>query len=120
MRGGIDPGGAITFELFGPNDQTCSTAPAFTTAVAVNGNADYRSAAFVVARPGTYRWVATYSGDAMNTGAGPTACGDQPRPSLSAPARASVPSRAETSQSRPSPHPKPKPPPPPPRPIVTG
>ncbi len=42
----------------------------------MTGNGDYRSTEFVAAQPGTYRWVATYSGDAYNTGAGPTACGD--------------------------------------------
>jgi hypothetical protein len=56
---GIDPGGAITFTLFGPDDQTCSRAPVLTAITAVDGNGDYRSATFVVPQPGTYRWVAT-------------------------------------------------------------
>jgi hypothetical protein len=42
----------------------------------VNGNGDYRSASFIVPRPGTNHWVAMYSGDIGNAGAGPTACGD--------------------------------------------
>jgi hypothetical protein len=120
VRGGIDPGGAITFELFGPNDQTCSTAPAFTTTVAVNGNADYRSAAFVVARPGTYRWVATYSGDAMNTGAGLTACGDPAETESVSASPGPSPEPGPNVPKPAKPYPKPKPPPPPPRPIVTG
>ena len=39
------------------------------------GNGDYRSTPFVAGQAGTYRWVASYSGDAMNNGVGPTACG---------------------------------------------
>lgn len=76
LRGGLDPGGTITFELFGPNDQTCTGAPAFTAVTSVNGSGDYRSSSFVVPKPGTYHWVATYSGDLGNVGSGPTTCGD--------------------------------------------
>jgi hypothetical protein len=76
LRGGLDPGGTITFELYGPDDQTCTKAPAFTATAPAAGNGDYRSATFVVPQPGTWRWVATYSGDQGNTGAGPTACAD--------------------------------------------
>ena len=76
LSGGLDPGGNITFTLFGPGDQSCSSPPVFTTIAAVTGNGDYRSPEFVAPRPGTYRWVATYSGDANNTGTGPTRCGE--------------------------------------------
>ena len=76
LTGGLNPGGAITFELFGPDDQSCAKPPAFTATAEVNGNGAYRSAAFIVPQPGTYRWVATYSGDLGNTTAGPTACTD--------------------------------------------
>jgi hypothetical protein len=76
LSGGIDPTGAITFELFGPDDTTCARPPIFVTTTPVSGNGDFPSASFAAPGPGTYRWVATYSGDAMNTGAGPTACGD--------------------------------------------
>ena len=76
LRGGLDPGGTITFELFGPDDQSCTGPPAFTATVLANGNGDYRSAVFIVPQPGTYRWVASYSGDIGNAAAGPTACAD--------------------------------------------
>jgi hypothetical protein len=76
VTGGLDPGGAITFELFGPDDQSCAKPPAFTATAEVNGNGAYRSAAFIVPQPGTYRWVATYSGDLGNTMDGPTGCSD--------------------------------------------
>jgi len=65
----------MTFELFGPDDASCSAPPVFVATVAVAGNGDYTTPEFVVPRPGTYRWVASYSGDLLNTGIGPTACG---------------------------------------------
>ena len=60
----------------GPDDATCSAPPAFTTISLVSGNGDYRSEPFVPSRTGTYRWVASYTGDAMNINAGPTPCGE--------------------------------------------
>jgi hypothetical protein len=75
VSGGIDPGGTVTFELFGPTDTACSGQPLVTTTAPVSGNGNYTSATFVVQQAGTYRWVATYSGDALNTGVGPTTCG---------------------------------------------
>jgi hypothetical protein len=74
LSGGISPFGNITFTLFGPDDATCSGPPVFTTVRAVSGNGDYRSESFVPTRAGTYRWVAEYSGDALNAGSGPSAC----------------------------------------------
>jgi hypothetical protein len=126
LSGGLEPAGSITFELFGPDDASCSTPAIFTTSVAVTGNGEYRSAEFTAPRPGTYRWVATYAGDANNTGVGPTACGEstetalvspiagpaaEPGPNVTAPPPVKPPPPAK-------PHPKPKrrPPPPP----VTG
>ena len=38
----------------------------FTTTKAVNGNGAYTSAAFTPTLVGTYRWVASYGGDANN------------------------------------------------------
>jgi hypothetical protein len=123
LAGGIGPGGTITFTLFGPDVPTCSGPPAFTTTVTVSGNGDYRSTAFAVPHPGTYRWVVTYSGDAMNTAVGPTACGDPAETS----AVSSIPRPAPdpgpdvpTPPKPPRPKPKPKPPPAPPPPRVTG
>jgi fimbrial isopeptide formation D2 family protein len=66
LAGGFSPTGSITFRLYGPNDATCVTAPIFTSVVTVNGNGDYVSDAFTTAAAGTYRWVATYGGDANN------------------------------------------------------
>ncbi|MCA1684290.1 MAG: hypothetical protein LC708_04090, partial [Actinobacteria bacterium] len=42
----------------------------------VNGNGTYTSSNYTSLQPGTYRWTASYSGDANNAAAGPTACLD--------------------------------------------
>ena len=48
-----------------PNDATCATAPVFTSVVAVAANGA-TSAAVAPGAPGTYRFRASYSGDANN------------------------------------------------------
>ena len=127
LSGGIAPFGTITFSLYGPDDTTCSRPPAFTTTEAVMGNGDYRSAPFVPGRAGTYRWVVSYSGDAMNDAAGPTACGASSETAVvTASVSPDLPpgpnTEAPRKPSRP-PHHKPKPKrnhPRPPKPTVTG
>ena len=65
-----DPSGTVTFELFGPDDEDCNGTPVFTTdpAIAVSGGTAVSDFTPLVA--GTYRWRATYSGDANNSGVG--------------------------------------------------
>jgi hypothetical protein len=75
LAGGSSPTGTITFSLYGPDDATCSTTPVFTSTVTVTGNGTYPSGSFTPTAPGTYRWVARYSGDA-NNGPVATACTD--------------------------------------------
>ena len=72
---GFNPTGTITFTLFGPNDATCGGDPIFQDNVVVNGNGNYTSASFTPTIQGTYRWVASYSGDANNEAVS-TACND--------------------------------------------
>ncbi len=121
LTGGEDPGGAITFALFGPDHNGCVGAPLFTATAAVDGSGDYRSPAFVVPAPGTYRWVVTYSGDALNAAVGPTACGDPAETVTVTPAPS-----PETGPNVPTPprtgpaHRVVPPQPPPPPPAVTG
>ncbi|MDQ1418627.1 MAG: hypothetical protein QOJ52_589, partial [Acidimicrobiaceae bacterium] len=69
---GVNPTGTITFNLYGPRDSACAT-PVSTSTVAVNGNGTYSSAGITATVAGTYRWVASYSGDA-NNGAATAAC----------------------------------------------
>jgi len=75
LSGGVASTGTITFQLFGPNDATCTATPAFTTTVTVAGNGSYGSAGFTPTSVGVYRWIATYSGDSANA-ASATACND--------------------------------------------
>jgi hypothetical protein len=75
IAGGNAPSGTITFNVFGPNDATCTSPPAFTRTVAVNaGNGTYSSGPFTPTVAGTYQFVASYSGDANNVAA-VSACG---------------------------------------------
>src|SRR5262249_1051051 len=64
-----DPaGGTITFNLYGPDDLACSSGAIFTSApVPVHGDGTYSSGSFTPLFVGTYRWVASYSGDLPNT-----------------------------------------------------
>ncbi|MEW5991912.1 MAG: hypothetical protein AB1736_11285 [Chloroflexota bacterium] len=66
LSGGFNPTGTITFELWGPDNATCAGDPIFSDTAAVNGNGDYVSDPFTTAAAGTYRWIASYSGDANN------------------------------------------------------
>jgi uncharacterized repeat protein (TIGR01451 family) len=71
-------GGTITFMLF--SDNACSTQVGSDVTAAVDGadDQDYTSPSITVSAPGTYYWVASYSGDpATNTLASSTACGDE-------------------------------------------
>jgi hypothetical protein len=65
LSGGQAPGGTIDFAVYGPGDASCSSAPAQTTTKPVSGNGSY-SQSFTPAAAGTYRWVASYSGDTDN------------------------------------------------------
>ncbi|MCA1683894.1 MAG: DUF11 domain-containing protein, partial [Actinobacteria bacterium] len=84
LSGGFPPGppgpgptGTITFTLFGPGNPTCIPGPGqpvFTSTVPVSGNGTYTSADFLPTAPGSYQWVAVYSGD-INNAPATSACG---------------------------------------------
>jgi hypothetical protein len=67
LTGGASPTGTVTFRLF--SDSSC-TSQVFTSTNAVPAT----SGTFTPAAPGTYYWIAVYSGDANNNGA-PSPCG---------------------------------------------
>ncbi len=67
--------GAINFFAFGPNDSTCGGSLTFVSTANVAGDGQYHSAPLVPDAPGTYIFVASYSGDANNK-ATANACGD--------------------------------------------
>jgi hypothetical protein len=127
LTGELHPTGAITYQLFGPANPTCSGHPVFTTTTDVNGNGAYTSAPFTVQKQGTYSWVVSYNGDAVNAGVGPGACGapgekvtvsSRIEPDVN-PGPEPAPIVHPASKAKPKPKPKPKPPKPP-RPTVTG
>lgn len=61
------PTGSLVFRLFGPNDATCSHAPAFVSpSQHVAGAGTYSSRNFTPTAVGTYTWQALYSGDTNN------------------------------------------------------
>ncbi len=67
LSGGSHPTGTITFTVF-PQTAGCNGTSVFTSIVNVNGNGNYQSASFANPVPGTYNWVASYSGDSNNNG----------------------------------------------------
>ncbi|MCA1843745.1 MAG: hypothetical protein LC792_11290, partial [Actinobacteria bacterium] len=69
------PTGTITFVLYGPNNNTCTGSPAFTSTKTVSGNGAYSSDWFTPTSPGRYQWIAFYSGDVNNTPVS-TSCAD--------------------------------------------
>ena len=67
LAGGTTPTGSMVFKLFGPDDTTCSAAPAYTSPPqTVDGDGPYPSPSFVPTATGTYYWQALYSGDSNN------------------------------------------------------
>ena len=69
VSGRVNPvvGGTVTFNLYGPADPTCAGEPMFQSIVPLPTATDtVTSASFTPTSPGTYRWVAFYSGDANN------------------------------------------------------
>ncbi len=79
LAGGFNPTGTITFQLYGPNNDTCAGAPVFTSVKPVTGSTDPRivvSDPYILPTVGVYHFVATYSGDANNAAVGPSDCLD--------------------------------------------
>ena len=70
----VAPTGSVTFRLFGPADPDCQY-PIFTSATTVSPTGVAVSGPYTVEQPGTYRWIASYSGDVLNAAA-TGACND--------------------------------------------
>ncbi|HEY2667551.1 MAG TPA: choice-of-anchor L domain-containing protein, partial [Actinomycetota bacterium] len=75
LAGGWNPGGDVTFQLFGPGDPTCTTPIATETGPVSGGSAS--SGNLAAGGAGTYHWVATYGGDANNNPV-TSPCGSEP------------------------------------------
>jgi hypothetical protein len=65
IGGGRNPRGTLVFRLYDRGDNTCSGGPIFTDKLDVSGNGAYRSRLYK-ARPGTYRFTASFTGDDRN------------------------------------------------------
>jgi len=68
LLGGSSPTGTISFELYATADSECSR-PLLARALSVSvaGNGTYASPSLPWDTPGTYQWVASYSGDTNNS-----------------------------------------------------
>lgn len=70
VSGLVNPGAStVTFRLYGPNDATCTGTPVYvnTQALSVSDSTGTaQSSGFTPTAAGTYRWIASYSGDANN------------------------------------------------------
>jgi hypothetical protein len=74
LTGAARPTGQITFQLYGPNDPTCTATPAFTATATVTKDGSYTSGLFTATSRGTYQWTTGYGGDANNAAVS-TSCG---------------------------------------------
>ena len=76
VTGVVNPIGpqTVTFRLYGPNNAACASPPVFTSTVSLMGG-EAQSALFTPTTAGTFRWIATYDGDANNVPAAGS-CGD--------------------------------------------
>ena len=73
-----DGTGKVTFNLYGPGDTTCSASIDTEVVTGINGDGPWTTpTGYVAGLPGTYNWVASFSGDSVN-GLGSTYCGQEP------------------------------------------
>jgi hypothetical protein len=79
VTGRVDPqaNSTVLFRLFGPDDPTCSGPALVLSPIPYpqDGAPMVNSGSFTPTRAGTYRWIASYTGDANNAGA-TTTCDD--------------------------------------------
>src|SRR5207245_6410491 len=66
LSGGTSPTRTVSFSIYGPNDTTCGGSATSAGSATVSGNGSYSSSAVTENVAGTYRWIASYSGDANN------------------------------------------------------
>ncbi len=70
VSGGFSPTGTVTFTLFPPSSPTCSGSPVYTSPAETLSGGKANSGSYTTGAAGgsgTYRWIATYSGDADNS-----------------------------------------------------
>ena len=74
LTGGDDPTGTLTWQVFGPEQSTCSGPSVMTETKSVDGDGQYTAPAVMLSAPGAYYWDVTYSGDGNNSSVGPVGC----------------------------------------------
>lgn len=82
LAGAVETTGTVRFDLYRPTDDHCLSPPVFTSTVPISADGTATSDAYTPQRNagefrylGTYRWIASYSGDANNPPSIPQACG---------------------------------------------
>ena len=65
LASGFEASGQLVFRAYGPDDQTCASAPKYEASVAVDGNGSYSPTGFSPPA-GLYGWSVEYAGDANN------------------------------------------------------
>jgi hypothetical protein len=77
--GTLDGSGSITWDLYGPGDTTCAASPDYIEKITdITSDGPFSTTTgYVATAPGTYNWVASYSGDLSNR-PGSTYCGEEP------------------------------------------
>src|SRR5437870_5159385 len=68
LSGGTSPPGTISFSPYAPLFRTCGGMATSAGSATVSGNGSYSSSAVTENVAGTYRWIASYSGDTNNNG----------------------------------------------------
>jgi uncharacterized repeat protein (TIGR01451 family) len=101
LSNGASPTGTITFKAYSPFDTGCNSTPAFTSTVTVNGNGNYTSATFTPSATGTYRFIASYTGD-DNNGAITGTCGAANESVTVSPAPTPTPTPTSTATPKPT------------------
>jgi hypothetical protein len=76
VTGGHSPTGTVTFNLYSPADPTCAGTPSYTETVGLTAGSATTSNTTAADAAGTWRWVATYNGDANNNTAS-SGCDDE-------------------------------------------
>src|SRR5262249_36556215 len=108
LANAVAPTGHLVFKLYGPNIPSCAGTPVYTNTVTLSGAGPWRSGLFTPTAVGTYRWQASYSGDANNAAA-TGICGHATeivhvRP-VPAPTHTATPTHSVTPTHQPSPSP---------------
>jgi hypothetical protein len=85
LSGSAAATGSITFDVFGPDDPSCAGEPLDSSTASVAGDGEYASWQEYPDTVGTYRFVASYSGDANNAAVA-TDCADPAQEAAVAPA----------------------------------